>query len=141
MFGRHHALEAAVGTRERSRLTAKELWRLLLIRPFDRAGWSAALGDDCHLRIGNRPPCLGKACALSALEHLLGRVDSVGTGFRDTWEFREAIILETDLGVGCDRDRPPLIIPCAVFARVTRDQVRDLRFYLDPSPIPSTGLH
>jgi len=130
-----------LGTRERPRLTAKELWRLLLVRPFDRAGWAAVLGDDCHLRIGNTPPCLGKPTALAALEQLLGRIDGVGTGFRDTWEFREAVILETDVGVSHGTGRTTIVIPCAVFARVTHNRVRDLRFYLDPSPISPPACH
>jgi len=110
----------------------------LLCAPFERALWEEAMAEDCHLRVGNGCPRIGRHAALPELERLLMAIDQVGADYCDAWQRRETIIVETDLTV-LSRGIRTAVVPCAIFARVTAKKLRDLRFYLDPAPLKLEG--
>lgn len=109
--------------------------RLLLACPFQRALWERAVGDHLHLRIGNDPPILDRAAGLRALERFFGRVRAFGVSYWQVWRLREALFAETDCGFADAAGRTD-VVPCAITARIAGGALIDLRFHLDPSPIP-----
>ncbi len=116
-------------------LSVKDLRSLLLRRPVDAAAWTAVMGPDCHLRVGNDRPAIGGTAAAAALAGLLARVDGFGHEFCQVWRWREYLHAETDIAFRGPFGRPAAI-PCAVSARVVGGLLRDLRFYFDPAPLP-----
>jgi hypothetical protein len=117
------------------RITAATLKALLTRTPFDHPRWEAVCDEHLHLRIGNEHPSIVRTQALVALERFLGRIEGFGCHYCDLWQRREAIYAETDVYfVGRDGRRGE--IPCAIVARAARGKLQDLRFHLDPTPIP-----
>jgi hypothetical protein len=123
-------------TNRAARFPALALRALLQARPFQQAAWESATSAGLHLRIGNDRPGMNRAESLDVLRRFLGRTESFGQGFCECWVVREAIHMETEIGYrtadGCQQR-----IPCAVIARTTHGLIDDLRFHLDPSPLPS----
>ncbi len=111
------------------------LLRSLLTAPFDPAAWAGVLGEDCHLRIANTPPAVGRAASLRQLSGFVPRVRGFGGTFCEAWRRREVVVVETDV-IFLERAGEPASVPCVIVVRATRGFVRDLRFYLDPTPIP-----
>lgn len=103
-------------------------------RPPELAAWAAILAEEAHLRVGNRPPAVGKVKALFELAALLGRVESVGDGFCEAWAAGEAIVVETTVRFAAAHGRGARTVPCAVVARAVGGLLHDVRFYLDPAP-------
>ena len=97
--------------------------------------WLPLFAPDIHLRIGGRPPVLGRDAAAAELGLLLCRVHSVGGIYAGTWSRATggAMVAEVEFGLcpGADRRR----VPCAIVARAARSLLIDLRFYLDPAPL------
>jgi hypothetical protein len=116
------------------RLTALAL-KALLANRFERAEWEAIAGEQLHVRIGNAEPEIGRTRALDALAAFRARVLGFGCRYCDLWQRREAIYAETDVRY-LDAGGMPRQIPCAIVARVSRGRLLDIRFHLDPSPIP-----
>jgi hypothetical protein len=117
-----------------ARVTAMDL-KLLLNRSFTRSDWEAIVGDHLHLRIGNEPPAIGRHAALECLGTFLSRVSGFGCHYCDLWQRREAIYAETDIRF-FRADGSAAEIPCSIVARVKDGLLQDIRFHLDPSPIP-----
>ena len=115
--------------------TAAKVKELLLRAPSDTAAWEAAVGDDLHVRIGNAAPAVGKNAALAELAGFLGRVDSVGENFCELFRGRETYIAEMEVAFSNFTDDQQRI-PCVVVVRTSGSSVIDVRFHLDPSPIP-----
>lgn len=100
----------------------------------DHSGWAVLMGDDCHLRIGNRAPAVEKIASLRQLMRLFDAIESVGGGFLDYWSCADTLLVETEFsflretgGIGT--------IPCAIIVRHTAGLIRDIRVMLDPDPI------
>lgn len=111
-------------------------FRRLLLDPFNIAAWAAQFGDDIHLRIGATPPVIGKQRAVDQLDTFMNRTGGFATGYCDVWRRREALVAETDLVLfarGGER-----LVPCALFARVQKSLIRDLRLYVDLA-VPDAG--
>lgn len=117
-----------------SHVTAEDL-KLLLTAPLVRSRWVAVASEHLHVRIANAPPLVGRTAALDALEKFLGRITGFGCHYCDFWQRREAIYAETDVRFVAI-DGQPCEIPCAIVARVAGGRLQDIRFHLDPSPIP-----
>ncbi|QYU69696.1 hypothetical protein J4558_06070 [Leptolyngbya sp. 15MV] len=112
-----------------------ERLRALLRSPrFDRSAWEGATSPHLHLRIGSRPPRLGQAASLDALEELLARIIGIGVSFCDSWVLRGTIIAETELS--CATPAGPAAIPCTLIVRSSHGVIVDMRFYLDCTPFP-----
>lgn len=109
--------------------------RSLLGGSYDPAAWRAATGTHFHLRIGNDPTTIDQAVSLAALQRFMSRVAGFGRGYCDLWQWREAVFVETDVQY-VDRSGGLSVIPCAILARFQAGALVDLRFYLDPAPIP-----
>lgn len=105
--------------------------------PMDLRPWEALLALDGQVRIGNRRVAVGRAKCVGELARLFARTASIGRGFRELWPSAdgETVLMEVDLW--------PLqngaALPLAIIARMIAPQpiLRDLRFYLDPSPLRS----
>ena len=109
--------------------------------PADLGAWSCLLDASAHLRIGNRPPAIGRVAVLGELGAFLAGVAAIGQGYKDVWALEEATLVETDvvprrtMRAG-QRGLLPPSLPCAmVFRTGTGALALDLRFYLDPSPV------
>ena len=115
---------------------AAELRLLLCVRPFRLAVWSDALAPDCHVRVGNEPPAVGRADALAALGDLIPRTAGFGGRFWDSCSQPAAIYIETDAQFHDDSGRAAEI-PCAIVVRPPTPPIQDLRFYIDSGPLPA----
>jgi hypothetical protein len=109
----------------------------LITRPFDAVTWGDIVAQDIHVRIGNAPPIIGKADALAELERFFARVASMGAGYWESCTRRESIFAEVEVDFIND-DGCECRIPCMIMARMEDGRLLDLRFGLDPSPIPSS---
>lgn len=108
---------------------------MLIAQPFDRAAWETAASHELHVRIGNAAPVIGKAAGLAELEQFFSRITRIGSNFCETCRRRESLFSEMDVEFRDDAGEPRTI-PCVIVVRVVNAAVLDVRFHLDPSPIP-----
>jgi hypothetical protein len=107
--------------------------------PTDVGAWSGLLDASAHLRIGNRPPAVGRDAVLGELGAFLAGVAAIGHGYREVWALEEATLVETDV-VPRTRDgpngAPAAPLPCVMVFRTGAGALAlDLRFYLDPTSV------
>jgi hypothetical protein len=114
---------------------ATKLQELVTAHPFDHVAWDKIAAPEIHLRIGNAAPIVGKSAALAELALFFARIESLGEGFWELCRRRETIFAEVDIGF-VDSGGTYRRIPCVIVARMTDNSLLDLRFDLDPSPIP-----
>lgn len=117
------------------RFPAVALKLLLATRPFPDALWEAATSPSLYVRIGNGTALSGQTECLEAVRTFLHCTEAFACGFCEIWVIKEAIYVETELQY-VDPDGASRRIPCSVIARTTHGLLQDLRFHLDPSPLP-----
>ncbi|WP_066550785.1 MULTISPECIES: hypothetical protein [unclassified Sphingomonas] len=100
----------------------------------DHNGWAVLMGDDCHLRIGNRAPAVEKIASLRQLMRLFDALESVGGSFLDYWSCADTLLVETEFTFHAEHGGLGTI-PCAIIVRHTSGLIRDIRIMLDPEPI------
>jgi hypothetical protein len=122
-------------TTRATRFPAVALKLLLATRPFPSSLWQTATSAALSVRIGNAPALSGQGECLEALSAFLDCTAGFASGFCEFWAVKEAIYIETELDY-IDRGDTIMRIPCSVIARTTHGLVHDLRFHLDPSPLP-----
>lgn len=109
--------------------------KLLLTEPYDEQAWTSACSPDVHSRIANGSIRTRRDLALADLSALLERIDGFGCDYCESWQRGDTIYAETDVRFR-SADGASHTIPCVIVARTTHGSLRDLRFHLDPSPIP-----
>lgn len=92
--------------------------------------------EDVHLRVGSAAPAVGKRRALAELALLLDRVAAVGGVFHEVWQVDDTCFVETEITYAGPGGRTT-VIPCVVIVRPHTGLVQDIRFYLDPTPLPA----
>jgi len=112
--------------------------------PADLRVWSCLLDASAHLRIGNRPPAVGRNAVLGELGAFLAGVATIGSGYREVWALEEAILVETDVVPRTKRSEPCGLpapaLPCVMVFRTGGGALAlDVRFYLDPAPVFGRG--
>ena len=112
--------------------------------PADLDAWSCLLDASAHLRIGNRPPAIGRAAVLGELGAFLAGVAAIGRGYREVWALEEATLVETDVVPRTKRSEPCGLpapaLPCVMVFRTGSGALAlDVRFYLDPAPVFGRG--
>jgi hypothetical protein len=123
------------GSTRTTRFPAAALRLLLSTRPFSLALWQAATSPSLQVRIGNAAAVSGQPQALAAMQSFLEATTGFGCGFCEHWAIREAILIEAEVDYR-DASGATHRIPCVVIARTTYGLLYDLRFHLDPSPLP-----
>lgn len=108
---------------------------LLRMKPFDATAWAGVVADDCHARVCNEPPALGKSAVIRTLVALHELIEGFGHEYFDSWIKDETVFVETDIGFRDARGRIEMI-PCVVIMRATTGVMRDFRVLFDPAPIP-----
>jgi hypothetical protein len=101
------------------------------------------LTEQCHLRIGNAPPTLGKEQVLRELAAFVRSADQIGTGYFDAWTCRNTVILELDCVMTCPRG-VRVIVPFSAILRMMKAQVDDIRIYIERSrlhPVEPSALN
>jgi hypothetical protein len=88
------------------------------------------LSPQCHLRIGNDPPSIGRDRVLCDLARFVQRTEGLGTGYFDAWRCRDTLIVEMECVVvareGCQDP-----VPCVAILRLSGAHVHDIRLYID----------
>lgn len=115
------------------------LQALLGGRTSDLDVWAALLAPDAHLRIGNAAPAIGREEALRDLAVLLAGAEGMGHAFAHCVRVGDLVVVETDIVCRAGGAARAAVIPCAVLARVGDGLLKDVRFYLDPSPLGSAA--
>jgi hypothetical protein len=113
--------------------TVDDLRQLLAGRPFAAGAWLMLLAPDCHLRIGNMTPAVGRTRAIEQLGVFLGCTVGVGGAFWDKLGQERVLLIETDVQIQGDAGRLD-DIPCAIILRPPLAPFQDIRIYLDPGP-------
>jgi hypothetical protein len=116
------------------KLATQKLHGLLCQMPFSRLAWSRACAPGLHVRVGNAPPSTELDESLDALAGFYSRITGWSFAFVDICVRRQTVFIETDVVVAGDR-LDPLLVPCAIIARMKHDLIHDLRIYLDPEPL------
>lgn len=99
--------------------------------PKTLSGWGPILADNVHLRVGNRPPALGKLNALDELAVLFKEMGSFGARYLEVLRVDETIVFESTFHRGLLETANE--VPCVLIARSQHGLLSDMRFYLDRS--------
>lgn len=109
--------------------------------------WAAHFAEGIHLRVANRPVMHGAKMAAAELALLFAPVIAIGAGFRFMWAAPDdaTVLAELDLALAGRLEPVPMVI--VLRALEPAPVMRDLRFYLDPTPLglpqaipPANGL-
>lgn len=106
--------------------------------PKTLCAWDRILADNVHLRVGNRPPALGKLNALHELEVMFQEVGSFGARYLEVLQVDETIVFESTLHRGLQETS--IEVPCVLIARSQDGLMSDMRFYFDRSAASSGDL-
>ncbi|MGL4618062.1 nuclear transport factor 2 family protein [Chroococcidiopsis sp.] len=91
--------------------------------------------EDALCRFGNHPPTVGKAAIASVIEaSQLSRSARTSFEINEIWEIDDAVICQMETTHMCDRGKA-IAIPCAIVFRMEDDLVREMRIYIDASPL------
>lgn len=103
--------------------------------------WAAHFADGIHLRVANRPVALGREAASGELAALFHDVVQLGTQFCFIWPAPdgETVLMEVDITARTQHQPIPMVI--VMRALEPAPMIRDLRFYLDPSPLSLGDQH
>lgn len=109
-----------------------------LIRLFEAMNVDEALTmftEDARYRFGNYPAAVGredirKAATASHLEAIKG----VRFNIQGLWEFGDVLVCEMEIEY-IRTDDSVLTLPCTDVFRMEGNQIKDMRIYMDPSPL------
>jgi len=91
--------------------------------------------EDALYRFSNHPPAVGKAAIASVIEaDRLNRLARTSFEIDEIWEIDDAVICQMETTHLGDRGKA-IAIPCAVVFRMEDDLVREMRIYIDTSPL------
>lgn len=110
-------------------------FKRLLQNPFDRCEWERCSSTHLCVRIGNRNATRSKQDALDQLATFFSRLIGFAGPYCEVWTRRRDIFIETHVHFLTGRGQPSEL-PCMIVARIRGGLLMDLRFYLDPCPIP-----
>lgn len=113
-----------------SRALQHILNELCIDREMNLAMIEPVLAPQCHLRIGNDPPSLGRDRVVRDLARFLLQVRELGAGYFDAWRCRDTMIVEMDCVMVCPAGMP-VTVPSTAILRLTGMQVADIRIYID----------
>lgn len=118
-----------------NRMTAEQFRLLLVATPIVPSDWASAMEDNVHLRIANAAPATNKRTTTRELGKFFSRIEAMGVCYLEIWQRRETIFVETDFAFRFPNG-DMATIPASLIVRTAFGKILDLRFYLDPSPIP-----
>ncbi|WP_201278079.1 nuclear transport factor 2 family protein [Scytonema millei] len=91
--------------------------------------------EDALYRFGNHSPAVGKAAIASVIEaNQFSRIARTSFEINEIWEIDDAVICQMETTHTCDRSKA-IAIPCAIVFRMEDDLVREMRVYIDASPL------
>ena len=91
--------------------------------------------EDALCRFGNHPPAVGKAAIASLIQaSQFSRSARTSFEINEIWEIDDAVICQMETTHMCDRCKA-IAIPCAIVFRMEDDLVREMRIYIDASPL------
>lgn len=99
------------------------------------AFWAQHFASGIHLRLASRPVVMGRTRAEAELMLLFRNAEAIGSEFRFIWlaPDDQTVLMEVDLTVKALAGPLPMVI--VLRALEPAPVVRDIRFYLDPSPL------
>lgn len=91
--------------------------------------------EDALYRFGNHPPAVGKAAIASLFEaSQLDRIARTSFDINEIWEIGDAVICQMETSHACNNGKA-VALPCAIVFRMEDDLVREMRVYMDASPL------
>jgi limonene-1,2-epoxide hydrolase len=91
--------------------------------------------EDCQYRFGNYPPAFGReGVRQSATSTHLTAIKGVSFDIKGIWEIGDVVVCEMEINY-IRTDDTVLTLPCTDVFRMEGDLIRDMRIYMDPSPL------
>ncbi len=91
--------------------------------------------EDVRYRFGNAEPTIGIQDLLeSAKTTHLEHVKAISFDIKDFWEQTDVVIVELEITYSLDNGKV-LTLPCTDILRMEGDLIRDIRAYMDISPM------
>jgi ketosteroid isomerase-like protein len=91
--------------------------------------------EDALYRFGNYPPAVGKAAIASLFAaSQFHRIARTSCDINEIWEIDDAVICQMETTHACNHGKA-VALPCAIVFRMEDDLVREMRVYMDASPL------
>ena len=109
-----------------------------LLRLFEQLDVEQALTfftPDALYRFGNYPPAIGKeAIAAATKASHLEQIKQISFEINQIWEIKDTVICQLEINY-IRNDNTVLTLPCTDIFRLEDDLVREMRVYMDASPL------
>jgi limonene-1,2-epoxide hydrolase len=109
-----------------------------LIRLFEAMNVDEALlmfTESARYRFGNYPPAVGReAIRTAATSSHLNAIKGCKFNILDLWELGDVVVCEMDIDY-IRTDDSILTLPCTDVFRMEGNRIKDMRIYMDPSPL------
>jgi limonene-1,2-epoxide hydrolase len=90
--------------------------------------------EDALYRLGNHPPAVGKAAIAAVIKASpFKRSACISLDVNEIWEIDDAVICQMETTHTCGNE--VVTLPCATVFRMEDDLVREMRVYIDASPL------
>jgi limonene-1,2-epoxide hydrolase len=91
--------------------------------------------ENSYYRFGNAPPAVGReAIRQSTKASHLDQITGLSFDIKAIWEQNNAVICEMEINYA-RTDGSVLTLPCTDIFHMEGDLVREMRIYMDPSPL------
>ena len=109
-----------------------------LIRLFEAMNVDEALlmfTEGARYRFGNYPPAVGREeIRTAATSSHLKAIKGCKFNIQDLWEFGDVVVCEMEIDY-IRIDDSILTLPCTDVFRMEGNRIKDMRIYMDPSPL------
>jgi limonene-1,2-epoxide hydrolase len=109
-----------------------------LIRLFEAMNVDEALmmfTEDARYRFGNYPPAVGReGIRTAAKSSHLEAIKSSKFNIQGLWEFCDVVVCEMEIEY-IRMDDSIFTLPCTDVFRMEGNRIKDMRIYMDPSPL------
>lgn len=90
--------------------------------------------EDARLRFSNAPRAEGKQALMDGISHFWETINGLRHDFVEVWEEDDTTIVEASITYTRKDDRQ-VVVPCTTILRKDGDLARDVRIFIDVSPV------
>jgi ketosteroid isomerase-like protein len=89
---------------------------------------------DAVYRFGNQPPARGRDAIREGAMRFRSKVQRVAHDVKGMWEVDDVVVCEMEITYTLPDGRT-VTLPCCDLFRIEGDHIRDMRVYMDASPV------